>query len=55
MAALPETPFALLLRADSEHHLLDSDQDVIAALTTYGAAFSKAKKHAADRLDLLAG
>ncbi len=55
MAALPETPFALLLRADSEHPLPDSDPDVIAALTTYGAVFSKLKKHAAERLDLLAG
>ncbi len=53
-AALPETPFALLLRADSEHHLPDSDPDVIAALSAYGAVFNKAKKNAADRLDLLA-
>ena len=55
MAASPETPFALLLRADSEHPLPDSDPDVIAALITYGVAFSKTKKLAAERLDLLAG
>jgi hypothetical protein len=55
MAALPETPFVLLLRVDSEHRLPDSDPDVIAALTTFGAVFSKLKKHAAERLDLLAG
>jgi len=55
MAALPETPFALLLRADSEQTLPDSDADVIAALTTYGAVFSKVKKLAPERLDLLAG
>ena len=55
MAASPETPFALLLRADSEHPLPDSDPDVIAALITYGVAFSKLKKLAAERLDLLAG
>ncbi len=55
MAALPETPFTLLLRADSEHPLPDSDPDVIAALNAYGALFNKAKKHVAARLDLLAG
>ncbi len=55
MAAHPETPFALLLRADSEQTLPDSDADVIAALTTYGAVFSKVKKLAPERLDLLAG
>ena len=54
MAALPETPFALLLQADSEQTLPDSDQDVKAALTTYGAVFSKLKKDAPERLDLLA-
>ncbi len=55
MAALPETPFALLLLADSEHPLPDSDPDVIAAHNAYGAVFNTAKKNAADRLDLLAG
>jgi len=55
MAASPETPFALLLRADSEHPLPDSDPEVIAALDAYGAVFNKTKKHAAARLDLLAG
>jgi hypothetical protein len=55
MAALPETPFALLLRADTEQTLPDSDKDVQAALTAYGAVFSKLKKHAPERLDLLAG
>ena len=57
MAASPETPFALLLRADSEHPspLPDSDPEAIAALNAYGAAFNKTKKHAAARLDLLAG
>jgi hypothetical protein len=55
MAASPETPFALLLRADSEHPLPDSDPEVIAALNAYGAVFNKTKKHAAARLDLLAG
>jgi hypothetical protein len=54
-AALPETPFALLLRADSERPLPDSDPDVIAALNAYGAVFNKAKKKTADSLDLLAG
>ncbi len=44
MAALPETPFALLLRADSEHPLPDSDTDVIAALTTYGAVFKSGRR-----------
>ena len=43
MAALPETPFALLLRADSEQTLPDSDKEVQAALTAYGAVFSKLK------------
>ena len=55
MAASPETPFALLLRADSEHPLPDSDPEVIAALNAYGAVFSRLKKHAAARLNLLAG
>jgi hypothetical protein len=44
LAALPETRFALLLRADSEHPLPDSDPDVIAALTTYGEVFTKTRK-----------
>jgi hypothetical protein len=55
MAAIPETPFTLLLRADSEHPLPDSDPDVIAALNAYGSVFNKAKKHAVARLELLAG
>jgi hypothetical protein len=55
MAASPETPFALLLRADSEHPLPDSDPEVIAALNACGATFNKTRKHAAARLDLLAG
>ncbi len=55
MAAFPETPFALLLRADSEHPLPDSDPEVIAALNAYGAVFKKTKSQAASRLDLLAG
>jgi hypothetical protein len=55
MAALPETPFALLLRADTEQTLPDSDKEVQAALAAYGAVFSKLKKHAPERLDLLAG
>jgi hypothetical protein len=55
MAASPETPFALLLRADSEHPLPYSDLEVSAALNAYGASFSKLKKHAAARLDLLVG
>jgi hypothetical protein len=53
MAALPETPFTLLLGADSEHPLPDSDPDVTAALNAYGASFNKLKKNAAARLDLL--
>jgi hypothetical protein len=55
MAALPETPFALLLRADSDQPLPDSDKEIIATLTTYCAIFSKLKKHATERLELLAG
>ncbi len=55
MAASPETPFALLLRADSDHPLPDSDPEVIAALNAYGVVFNKTKMHAAARLNLLAG
>jgi hypothetical protein len=55
MAALPETPFSLLLLADSEHSLPDSNPDVIAAMNAYGASLTKVKKYAAARLDLLAG
>ena len=55
MAALPETLFVLLLRAESEHPVSDYDPDVIAALTTYGAVFTKTRKGAAERLALLAG
>jgi hypothetical protein len=55
MAALPETPFTSLLRADSEHPLPDSDPDVIAAVNAYGGSFTKVKKNAAARMDLLAG
>ena len=45
----------MLLRADSEHPLPDSDPEFIAALNAYGAVFNKLKKNAAARLDLLAG
>ncbi len=55
MAANPETPFSLLLRADSEHPLPDDDKEVTAALASYGANFQKGKKFAPDRLNLLAG
>ncbi len=55
MAALPKTSFTLLLREETEHPLPDSDPDVIAALNAYGAVLNKAKKYAADCLDLLAG
>ncbi len=56
MAAAPEraeTPFALLLRADSEHPLSDNDADVKTALTTYGATFKKTLKDAPARLELM--
>ncbi len=51
----PETSFILLLRADSEHALPDSDPEVIPALASYGAIFKKTKKEAPARLELLAG
>jgi hypothetical protein len=54
MAALPLTPFTLLLRADLEHPFPDSDPDVIAALNAYCALFTKVEKSVAARMDLLA-
>ncbi len=56
MAALPEIeiPFNLLLRADSEQPLPDTDANVVAALDGYGAVFKKNRKEASDRLELLA-
>ena len=56
MAALPETPFSLLLRADSEHPLqvTDNNPDVSTALAAYGVIFKKAKRDAASHLDFLA-
>ncbi len=50
-----ETSFILLLRADSEHALPDSDPKVVTALASYGAAFKRTKKEAPVRLKLLAG
>ena len=54
-APAPETPFSLLLKADSEHPLPDDDSGVSSALVSYGALFKKTKKAAPDRLELLAG
>ena len=54
-APAPETPFVLLLKADSEHHLPDDDAEVSSALMSYGVLFKKGKKFAPDQLDLLAG
>ncbi len=51
----PETSFILLLRADSEHALPDSESEVVAALASYGAIFKRTKKEAPARLELLAG
>ena len=51
----PETSFILLLRADSEHALPESDPEVVTALASYGAIFKKTKKEAPARLELLAG
>ncbi len=52
---VPETSFVLLLQADSEHALPNSDPEVVTALASYGAAFRKTKKEAPARLELLAG
>ncbi len=41
MPALPETQFALLLRADSEQSLPDTNADVMAALDPYGALYKR--------------
>ena len=54
-APAPETPFVLLLKADSEHPLPDDDAEVSSALASYGVVFKKIKKAAPDRLELLAG
>ena len=51
----PETPFVLLLKADSEYPLPDDDTEVSSSLASYGAVFKKTKKAAPDRLELLAG
>ncbi len=50
-----ETSFILLLRADSEHALPDSDPEVVTALASFGAIFKRTKKEAPARLELLAG
>jgi hypothetical protein len=55
MAAYPETPFSLLLLADSEHPLPYDDKEVTTALVSYRATFQKGKKFAPNRLNLLAG
>ena len=55
MAAPAETSFNALLSADSAASLPDTDKDVAAMLTDYGATFVKRKAAAADRLDQLAG
>jgi hypothetical protein len=45
MAAAIETPFTILLHADSEHPLPDADDDVAAALTMiYSVEFEKKKR-----------
>ena len=54
-APAPETPFVLLLKADSKHPLPDDDAEVASVLMSYGAVFKKTKKAAPDRLELLAG
>jgi hypothetical protein len=52
--AFPETPFTLLMWANSEQPLPDTDADVVVALDSYGAVFKKTKKEAPARLELLA-
>jgi hypothetical protein len=52
---VPETSFILLLQADSEHALPDSDPKVVMALASYRAAFKRTKKEAPALLELLAG
>ena len=52
MAAPAETSFNALLSADSAVSLPDTDKDVAAMLTDYGATFVKRKAAAADRLDV---
>ena len=54
-APAPETPFVLLLKADSEHPLPDDDAAVSTDLMSYGALFKKGKSFAPERLELLAG
>ena len=54
-APAPETPFVLLLKADSEHPLPDDDAEVSTDLMSYGVIFKKGKKFAPERLELLAG
>jgi hypothetical protein len=46
LAAIPEieTPFTLLLRADSEHACPDTDADVVMALDPYEAVFKTTKQ-----------
>jgi hypothetical protein len=57
MAALLDNSFTLLLRADSEQPLPDTDIDVVAAPDTYGTVFKKTKnlKEAPARLELPTG
>ena len=54
-APAPETPFVLLLKADSEHPLPDDDAGVSTDLMSYGVLFKKGKRFAPERLELLAG
>ena len=58
MAAQAETPFLVLLNADSLADVPASDADVIAALASYGVKYSCSKTppiRVAERLNLLAG
>jgi hypothetical protein len=60
MAGPAETSFNSLLHADSDFNLPDSDAEVVAALSAYGATFKKGKSAKAvealeERLDLLTG
>ena len=58
MAAQAETPFLVLLQADSLAVVPASDADVITALISYGVKFSKSKtppSRLPERLNLLAG
>ncbi len=57
MAGPAETSFNALLHADSDSSFLDSDADVIAALSSYGVVFKKGKSPSfvETRLDLICG